>query len=52
MGLCNRPDIFQEKMIDLFTGLDYVKTYIDNLLIISKEPLVDHINKLDKVLNK
>ena len=25
MGLCNSPDIFQEKMKDLFNGLDYVR---------------------------
>ena len=29
MGLCNSPDIFQEKMNDLFAGLDYVRAYID-----------------------
>ena len=52
MGLCNSPDIFQEKMNELFNGLDYVRTYIDDLLIISNKPLEDHIKKLDKVLNK
>ena len=52
MGLCNSPDIFQEKMNELFYGLDYVRTYIDDLLLISNKSLEDHINKLDKVLNK
>ena len=28
MGLCNSPDIFQEKMNELFHGLDYVRAYI------------------------
>ena len=28
LGLCNRPNIFQEKMNELFDGLDYVRTYI------------------------
>ena len=41
MRLCNSPGIFQEKMNQLFNGLEYVRTYID-----------DHINKLDKVLSK
>ena len=52
MGLCNSPDIFQEKMNELFYGLDYVRTYIDDLLIISNKFLEDHIKKLDKVLSK
>ena len=34
MGLCNSPDIFQEKMNELFNGLEYVRIYIDDLLII------------------
>ena len=37
MGLCNIPDIFQQKMNELFNGLDYVGTYIDHLLIISNK---------------
>ena len=35
MELCNSPDIFQEKMNDLFIDLEYIWTYIDDLLIIS-----------------
>ena len=52
MGLCNSPDIFQEKMNELFNGLDYLRTLVDDLLIISNESLQDHIKKLDEVLNK
>ena len=52
MVLCNSPDIFQEKMNKLFNGLEYVRTYIDDLLIISNKSFEDHINKLDKVLSK
>ena len=39
MGLCNSPDIFQEKMKELFNGLynEYVRTYIDDLMILSIE---------------
>ena len=33
MGLCNAPDIFQENMTNLFRELEYVREYIDNLLI-------------------
>ena len=31
MGLCNSPDIFQEKMSTLMEDLDFVRTYIDDL---------------------
>ena len=39
-------------MNKLFNGLDYVRKYIDDLLIISDKSLEDHIKKLDKVLNE
>ena len=52
MGLCNSSDISQEKLNELFNSLDNVRTYIDDLLIISNKLLEDHINKLDKVLSK
>ena len=51
MGLCNSPDIFQEKMNELFAGLDYVRTYIDDLLCISNGTYEEHLEKLDKVLS-
>ena len=52
MGLCNSPDIFQEKMNELLNGLEYWRTYIDDQLIISNTSFEDHINKLVKVLSK
>ena len=33
-------------------GLEYARTNIDDLLIISTMSFKDHINKLDKVLSK
>ena len=51
MGLCNSPDIFQEKMNEIFAGFEYVRAYIDDLLIISNNSYDDHLEKLDKVLN-
>ena len=36
MGLCNSPDIFQEKMSELFIGLDTVRVYIDDFLHVTK----------------
>ena len=52
LGLCNRQDIFQEKMNNFFNGLDYVRPYIDDVLIISNKSLEYHIKKLDKVQSK
>ena len=52
MGLRKSPNIFQDKMKKLFNGLEYVRTNIDDLLIISNKSYEDHINKLDKVLNQ
>jgi len=48
MGLCNSPDIFQEK---LFAGFDYVRAYIDDLLVISNGTFQDQVGTvLDKLL--
>ena len=52
MGLCNSPDIFQEKMNELFAGFGYVRTYIDDLLAISNGTFDDHLDKLGTVLDK
>jgi hypothetical protein len=43
MGLCNSPDIFQEKMSELMEGLEFVRTYINDLLVITKESFDDHL---------
>ena len=49
MGLCNSPDIFQEKMLELMEWLDYIRAYIDDLLVISSGTLEDHLDQLSKV---
>ena len=36
MGLCNSPDIFQEKMSYLMQGLEFVRTYIGDVLCITE----------------
>lgn len=43
MGLCNEPDIFQEKMSALFQELECVRTHIDDLLVTTKGDLEDHL---------
>ena len=52
MGFYNSPDIFQEKMNELFNGLEYVRAYIDDLLIISNGNFQYHLNKVKIVLKK
>ena len=52
MGLCNSSDIFQEQVNEFFYGLEYVKAYIDYLLIITKDSFEDHLHKVGKVLHK
>ena len=36
MGLCNSPNIFQEKMSELFVSLDKMRVYIDDPLHVKK----------------
>ena len=50
MGLCNAPDIFQERMSKLMQGLEFSGAYIDDLLIISKGTFEDHLDHLEKYL--
>ena len=50
MGLNNSPDIFQEKMNELFIDLEYVRTYIDDLLVITKSSFENHLKDVHKVL--
>ena len=52
MGLCNSPDIFQEKMSSLMQDLEYVQAYIDDLLVITAGSFQDHLDKLKVVLGK
>ena len=49
MGLCNSPDIFQEKMSTLMYDLEYVRTYLDDILNITKGDWKDHLDKLREV---
>jgi hypothetical protein len=52
MGIAGSPDIFQAKMSELMIALEYVQTYLDDLLIITKASLSDHLDKLKKVLTR
>ena len=52
MGVKCAPDIFQERMTDLFQGMEYIRAYLDDLLILSKGDWTDHCIKLDNVLQR
>jgi hypothetical protein len=46
MGVAGSPDIFQSKMLELMATLEFVRTYLDDLLCITKGNLKDHLSKL------
>ena len=50
MGIAGSPDIFQAKMSDLMSELEYVRVYLDDLLIITRDTWNDHLLKLKPVL--
>ena len=52
MGVNVSPDIFQEKMSILMDGLESVRTYLDDLLIISNSTFEDHLHQLSTVLQR
>ena len=52
MGLCNSPDFFQEKMSDLMTGLEFVRTYLDDVAVLSSGTWTDHVQKVDRCLQR
>jgi len=52
MGLCNSPDIFQEKMSEPMDGLAFVRTHIDDLLCLTRGTFNDHLKKLELVLRR
>ena len=52
MGVNCAPDIFQERINDLFQGMEYVRAYLDDLLILSMGNWADHCDKLDSTLQK
>ena len=51
MGIAKSPDIFQQKMNDLFHGFELICAYIDDLLILTKRDWTYHIQKLELTLN-
>ena len=52
MGIAGSPDIFQAKMSKLMVALEFVRTYLDDLLCIAKASLEDHLHHLRLVFNR
>ena len=52
MGISGSPDFFQERMTNLMETLEYVRTNIDDLLIITNGTYDDHLQKLEEVLKR
>ena len=50
MGIKVAPDIFQNVMSKLVQDMEYVKTYLDDLLILTNNHFQDHRTKLEMVL--
>jgi len=50
MGVAGSPDIFQAKMSSLMAGLEFVRTYLDDVLIVSSSTFNDHLTKLEQAL--
>ena len=50
--ITNSPDIFQQKMNDLFHGFKFIPEYIYELLILEKGGWKDHVQKLKLTRNR
>jgi hypothetical protein len=51
MEIKNSPNIFQQKISDLMEGLeDFIRAYLDDILVISKGSYKDHLQKVAEVL--
>lgn len=49
-GLCNSPDIFQEKITEIMYDLEYVRECIDDFLVLTKGNFDGPLDKLEQLL--
>jgi hypothetical protein len=52
MGFEGSADIFQAQIMDLMTFLKFVQAYMDDLLIITRQTLDKHLQKIETVLTR
>jgi dihydroorotate dehydrogenase len=50
MGIKLAPDVFQKVMSKLIQHMEYIKTYLDDLLILTNSSFKDHILSLEMIL--
>ena len=46
MGIDNYPEIFQQNMNALFHGFEFIRMYIDEILILTTGDWTDHVHSL------
>jgi hypothetical protein len=51
-GLCNSPDIFQEKMSESMYDLEFARTYLDDILVVSKDTFENHFIHLEELFTR
>ncbi len=52
MGFGGSADIFQAQIMDLMASLEFVRAYMDNLLIITRGVLDEYLQKMETVLTR
>ena len=52
MGVSNSLDIFRDKINGMFRGFEFIRAYIDDLLIINKGDWSDHLEKIELTQKK
>ncbi len=52
MGFGGSADIFQAQIMDLMASFKFVQAYMDNLLIIRRGTLDEHLQKMETVLTR
>jgi hypothetical protein len=50
MGIKIAPDVFQNVMSKLVQDMEYVTTYLDDLLILTNSSFKEHLLKLEMIL--
>ena len=52
MGFGGSADIFQAQIMDLMVSLKFVQAYMDDLLIIMRRTLDEHLQRMETVLTR
>ena len=52
MGISIVPDIFQDRICQLFEDLETVKAYMDDLLVVTRGTYEEHLEELEIVMKR